>query len=1009
MARKVLEGTQYTFTPATRTIVINEYIPRERLVLITNVTTNRVIYNFSDAQLRATSYSAAVDGNLSSTIIVLAFDTSSMSATDKLMITIDEYADTFIPGETFKDPVDKLRVSNPQSLIDTDFEYGTQTTKWENLGVVNYRPFAYAKQSPIANITSISMPNNSRTVTVTTSVDHELEIGTAISVLDTYLSIANGNYIIEAVTTSAPFTFTYTASSTNRTGITSILDPNKTLIYSGGIYSNAEIGGAPTITYVGKEITVVTTVPHGLALGNEIAVVGTTATTNAPNGSFVVSTIVNATSFKYYVQNAPTGTLNSSGASIYVRPQAVFLHRPFDGGALFTTNSLSNFQQSIRQTRRYFRYQSGKGIQISSGTVVKPNMQIDSIRHEGGGVITVQTKESHNVTPGVEITVSGANETAYNGTFTVDSVVDYNVFRYKITAPPVLPSPASGDYSVAISGWYGCSNRLGIFDDQNGMFFEFDGQDMYVVRRTSTFQLSGKASVTNGSNTVTQTNAAFPTFFARQLNIGDYIVIRGQSYRVVDIDSDTSMTISPSYRGATTQYAILSKTVDIKWKQSEWNLDKMDGSGPSGFQIDLTKMQMFYIDYSWYGAGYIRWGMRGSNGDVTYVHKIANNNVNNEAYMRSGNLPARYETNTIPMTTRLEATLSNTATTMTVTSTEKFPESGTLVVRDNNAFEYVNYSSKTPTTFGGLTRAKAGDPALAVTITAGSSEGTVADISALQVGMRVASAAFPENTFISELLAGSTPKIKFSKAALSNNPTIVVAPMGASVAQNFTYSATNPIAVEYAFPDYASYISHWGTSVIMDGRFDVDKSLLFTYGQEQPVTVPAGETRSLFAIRLAPSVDNGVGAIFGAREIINRMQLVTQELDVTIGGEGGNVLVTAILNGVPTTNDTWFGSSTSEGKIATSSLAQIADYAGTSTTTTGGERAAGFFVNSNSQTLSLAGLRDLGNSILGGGTLDTDVNIYPDGPDVLTINVTNLDDTNSVDVLGRLTWTEAQA
>ena len=1008
MARKVLEGTQYTFTPATRTITINEYVPRERLVLITNVTANRVIYNFSDAQLRATSYTANVDGNLSSTVIVLAFDTSSMASSDKLMITIDEYFETFVPGETFRDPVDKLRVSNPQSLIDTDFEYGTQTTKWENLGVVNYRPFAYAKQAPVEGITEISMPTNSRTVTVTTSSAHGLEVGTSISILDTYLSIANGNYIVESVTTTPAHTFTYTAASTNISTITSIFDSNKTLIYSGGIYSGAQIGGAPTIVYSGNEVTVVTTIPHGLALGNEIAVVGTTATTNAPNGSFVVSTIVSATSFKYYVQNTPTGTVDASSASVYVRPQSLFLHRPFDGGVVFTTNSLSNFQQSIRQTRRYFRYQSGKGMQISSGTVLKPNMQVDSIRHDAG-TVTVQTKEAHNVSPGVEITVSGANETAYNGTFNVDSVINYNAFTYKITPPPELPTPASGDYSVAISGWYGCNNRLGLFDDQNGMFFEFDGQEIYVVRRTSTFQLSGKVTVTNGSNTVTQTDAAFPTFFARQLNIGDYVVVRGQSYRIVDIDSDTSMTISPSYRGATTNYAIVSKTTDIRWPQSEWNLDRMDGSGPSGFDLDLTKMQMFYIDYTWYGAGYIRWGLRGSNGDVTYVHKIANNNVNNEAYMRSGNLPARYESNTIPMTTKLESTLANGATSMIVTSTEKFPESGTLVIRDNNAYEYVNYASKTPTTFDGLIRAKAGNAALPVTIAVGSSEGTVTDITTLQVGMRVISSAFPENTFIAELLAGATPKIRFSRAAISANPTIVAAPMGASAAQVFTYSATNPIAVEYAFPDYASYVSHWGTAVIMDGRFDTDRSLLFTYGQEEPTAVPAGETRSLFSIRLAPSVDNGVGAVFGAREIINRMQLITQELDVTLGGTTGNVLVTAVLNGVPTTNGTWFGSSTSDGKIATSSLAQIVDYSATPTETVGGEKVAGFFVNSNSQTLSLTGLRDMGNSILGGGTSNTNVNIYPDGPDVLTINVTNLDDTNAVEVLGRLTWTEAQA
>lgn len=1008
MARKVLEGTQYTFDPATRAITINEYVPRERLVLITNVTANRVIYNFSDAQLKATSYSAAVDGNRSYTNIVLSFDTSSMASTDKLMITLDEYSETMVPGETFRDPVDKLRVSNPQSLIDTDFEYGSQTTKWENLGVVNYRPFAYAKQAPVADVTDITMQTDSRVVTVTTSSDHGLEVGTSISVLDTYLSIANGNYIVESVTTSAPYTFTYTASSTNITSITAILDDNKTLIYSGGIYSNAKIGGDPTITYSGSEVTVVTTVPHGLALGNEVAVTGTTATTNAPNGSYTVSTVVSSTSFKYYVDDVPTGTIGTTGAAIYVRPQAFFLHRPFDGGVIFTTNSLTNFQQSIRQTRRYFRYQSGKGMQMSSGTVLKPNMQIDSIRHNAG-VVTVQTKEAHNISPGVEITVSGANETAYNGTFTVDTVVDYNAFTYNITPPPVLPTPASGDYSVAVSGWYGCRNRLGMFDDQNGMFFEFDGQYLWAVRRTSTFQLSGKVTATNGSNTITQTDSSFPTFFARQLNIGDYIVIRGQSYRVTDIDSDTSMSISPSYRGATTNYAIVSKTVDVRWRQDEWNLDKMDGSGPSGYELDLTKMQMFYIDYTWYGAGYIRWGLRGQQGDITYVHKIANNNVNNEAYMRSGNLPARYETNTIPMVTKLESTLSNTASAITVTDTSDFPENGTIVVRDNNTYEYINYSSKTPTTFEGLTRAGAGNPSLAVTIAAGSGEGEVADTTGLQVGMRVISSDFPENTFISEILGGATPKIKFSKAALATDPTVIVAPMGASAAQTFTYSATNPVAVEYAFPDYSSYVSHWGTAVIMDGRFDTDRSLLFTYGQEEALTISAGTTRSLFSIRLAPSVDNGVGAVFGGREIINRMQLILSELDVTLAGTSGNVLVTAVLNGVPSNSINWFGASGSDGKLATSSLAQIADYSAVATTTSGGERVAGFFVKSNSQTLDLSGLRDLGNSILGGGTNDTTENIYPDGPDVLTINVTNLDDSNAVDVSGRLTWTEAQA
>ena len=100
--------------------------------------------------------------------------------------------------------------------------------------------------------------------------------------------------------------------------------------------------------------------------------------------------------------------------------------------------------------------------------------------------------------------------------------------------------------------------------------------------------------------------------------------------------------------------------------------------------------------------------------------------------------------------------------------------------------------------------------------------------------------------------------------------------MGSSSGQAFTYSVTDPVAVELAYPTYGPSVSHWGTSVIMDGRFDDDKSLVFTYGQTGITTLAAagnaGSTRALISIRVAPSVDNGTASSFGSRELTNRMQ-----------------------------------------------------------------------------------------------------------------------------------------
>lgn len=295
MARKAILETGYTFTPSTYTIVIPRVIPRERLILITNVTTNTVIYNFSDSNLKANTYTVSTTGGTNTTTVVLNYNTAGMTSTDKLQITVDEYDEKFTPSEVYVDPVNKFRTSSPQALIDTDFEYGTQISKWENLVTINNRPFSFPSAVGITGIGTMTLPTSSRTVTVVFGASGTSTvpgIGTAITVQDTYLNIANGNFIVETVG-SGNTNFTYTARATNTGTVTQIFDANKTGIFSGTTYTGAAIGATPTFAFVGTAVTVTTSVPHGLAIGNEVAVVGSSQA-NA-NGSHIVSGI---TSFK---------------------------------------------------------------------------------------------------------------------------------------------------------------------------------------------------------------------------------------------------------------------------------------------------------------------------------------------------------------------------------------------------------------------------------------------------------------------------------------------------------------------------------------------------------------------------------------------------------------------------------------------------------------------------------------------------------------------------------------
>lgn len=174
-------------------------------------------------------------------------------------------------------------------------------------------------------------------------------------------------------------------------------------------------------------------------------------------------------------------------------------------------------------------------------------------------------------------------------------------------------------------------------------------------------------------------------------------------------------------------------------------------------------------------------------------------------------------------------------TTIGIASTTGFAPTGTVVIRDASKYEYVNYTGITTNSLTGLTRARSGNSSLALTIAQGSNVAT-ASTTNIQVGMRVVASAIPDGTYVSSIGTGT---ITLSRAATSANPTVAVVPMGATSGQTFTYSATTPVVVESAFPTYAPTISHWGTSAIMDGRFDDDKSLVFTFGQTIQTSVPA--------------------------------------------------------------------------------------------------------------------------------------------------------------------------
>lgn len=82
--------------------------------------------------------------------------------------------------------------------------------------------------------------------------------------------------------------------------------------------------------------------------------------------------------------------------------------------------------------------------------------------------------------------------------------------------------------------------------------------------------------------------------------------------------------------------------VDNPTFQANWNLDRLDGTGPSGLTVDLTKSQLLVLEFLWLGVGPCRWGFY-LNGQIIYVHQREHSNSDIGPYMATPSLPMRYE------------------------------------------------------------------------------------------------------------------------------------------------------------------------------------------------------------------------------------------------------------------------------------------------------------------------------------------------------------------------------
>jgi hypothetical protein len=223
-------------------------------------------------------------------------------------------------------------------------------------------------------------------------------------------------------------------------------------------------------------------------------------------------------------------------------------------------------------------------------------------------------------------------------------------------------------------------------------------------------------------------------------------------------------------------------------------------------------------------------------------------------------------------------------------------------------------------------------------------------------------------------------------------------------------------------------LNHWGSAVILDGDFDVDRTYQFNY-QVTNVTVNSAQPWTLFLMRLAPSITSALAGDLGVKDIINRAQLLLQNCYISLGSTTARCLLQGIVNpeniraanwqrlNVPQTFNqpsfTQFVANTGFGTAAQSihfgNIRAVQSATGTAQAdvitpyATGGEQlfsipiagvSAGF--------VDLSKVKEIGGAVLPGyGT-------YPNGPEVVAFNIVPIGTFNTAVDL-QVTFLESQA
>lgn len=319
----------------------------------------------------------------------------------------------------------------------------------------------------------------------------------------------------------------------------------------------------------------------------------------------------------------------------------------YDGGDTILTleQSTTYCEPSDLLQIKVLQGDSGGGV---SADVHVNNTALDPVHVNGSVIVTNDPENPVPVSVGnwpasVEVSNDDGNPLSVTGTFSVSAFASTatDAFgRLRVSNPHTL---FDSSHRYRDNGFWATATASGgaaTFNSPQGLI------DLTV-------------DTTANSEVVRETTRVFPYLPGKSLLIMTTFVMNSpkdnlrqrvgyfssQNGYFLELSSDlTSLCFTERslVSGAVTENRISQMGGVYGFGDTGWNVDKLNGDGPSGQTLDITRAQILFMDLEWLGVGTVRMGFV-INGSFIVCHEFQHANIIQSTYITTATLPLRYE------------------------------------------------------------------------------------------------------------------------------------------------------------------------------------------------------------------------------------------------------------------------------------------------------------------------------------------------------------------------------